>query len=291
MVFQSYALWPHMSAFQNVAYPLRSQKDPRLGKAEIARQVVEALSLVGIVDLAGQYPNQMSGGQQQRVALARALVGGSRLVLFDEPLSNVDAKVREQLRVEMLAMQRQLGFAAIYVTHDQAEAMLLADQIAVIQSGSILQLGSPRDVYYRPRSREVAHFVGTSNEVAGRLQTAGPSGAVVDTLIGKVAANLGSDALAVGDDVVALWRPERCVLTRDEPSAQNRWRGIVKASSFAGSHTITVVAVGEQLFWQWSGEESVLAVGEHVWVSVSTENVLALRDARRGPNLSEGVGL
>ena len=166
MIFQSYALWPHMTAFQNVAYPLQGR---RMKKKEIAERVGRVFELVGIPELQRQYPGQMSGGQQQRVALARALVAGGDLVLFDEPLSNVDAKVREQLRFELLSMQRELGFAAVYVTHDQAEAMELAHRIAVMRAGSIVQVAPPQTIYTEPATRYVASFVGTSNELEGTV--------------------------------------------------------------------------------------------------------------------------
>ncbi|WP_324278085.1 ABC transporter ATP-binding protein [Blastococcus brunescens] len=144
MIFQSYALWPHMTAFKNVAYPLQSRRGRKVAKDEIARRVRQALELVGVGELETQYPGQMSGGQQQRIALARALVNNDELVLFDEPLSNVDAKVREQLRFELVSMQRKLGFSALFVTHDQTEAMELAHRIAVLDSGRIAQFGTPR---------------------------------------------------------------------------------------------------------------------------------------------------
>src|SRR5690606_1877619 len=169
MIFQSYALWPHMTAFGNVAYPLQSRRDLKLGRKEVASRVQRVLDLVGIGELGEQYPNQLSGGQQQRVALARALVAGDDLVLFDEPLSNVDAKVREQLRLELVSMQAELGFSAIFVTHDQVEAMELADRIAVLDRGRVVQYGAPREVYHRPATRYVAGFIGTTNELVGTV--------------------------------------------------------------------------------------------------------------------------
>jgi iron(III) transport system ATP-binding protein len=144
MIFQSYALWPHMTVYSNVAYPLKMRGVP--GK-EIRARVHETLALVGIPELTDQYPGQISGGQQQRTALARALVGGSQVVLFDEPLSNGDAKVREQLRFEIKKMHDELGFTGVYVTHDQEEAMALGTRIAVMRAGKIDQLGSSTEVY------------------------------------------------------------------------------------------------------------------------------------------------
>ncbi|MBV9811555.1 MAG: ABC transporter ATP-binding protein, partial [Acetobacteraceae bacterium] len=167
MVFQSYALWPHMSVAENVAFPLRST---RLTRAETEDRVRRVLELVALDGLADAYPGRLSGGQQQRVALARALVANSRLVLFDEPLSNLDAKVRDRLRGELSTLQRQLGFGAVYVTHDQAEALALADRLVVMQAGRIAQVGPPVDVYLAPGSRYVADFLGGANEIAGTLE-------------------------------------------------------------------------------------------------------------------------
>ena len=186
MVFQSYALWPHMTVFDNVAFPLRNRRTPR---AEIQRRVKRALEKVGVGDLVSSYPSQISGGQQQRVALARALVPNDGLILFDEPLSNVDARVRDELRFELLEMQREIGFSALYVTHDQSEAMAMADRIAVLGGGRIRQLAPPAEVYRRPASRYVANFVGTANEIPGRVAAVGLDGTMtVDTAVGKIQA-------------------------------------------------------------------------------------------------------
>src|SRR3954452_22927857 len=187
MVFQNYALWAHLTAAQNVAYPLRAHRRSRRPRADAHRRAREMLGVVGIGDLADQHPHQMSGGQRQRVALARALVAGSDLVLFDEPLSNVDAQVRTQLRRELLTMQRELGFAALFVTHDQAEAMELADRIAVMGRGRLVQLGTPREVYDRPATRYVARFIGSANELAGRVAVVDGDTVHVETAAGMVA--------------------------------------------------------------------------------------------------------
>jgi iron(III) transport system ATP-binding protein len=273
MIFQSYALWPHMTAFENVAYPLQAQK---LKKGEIAPRVRRILELVGIGKLEGQYPSQMSGGQQQRTALARALVANSGLVLFDEPLSNVDAKVREQLRLEMLTMQREIGFAAVYVTHDQEEAMQLADRIAVMENGVVAQLGTPREIYERPVNRYVANFVGTANEWVGNVVRAGEDAVEVETPAGVVVAGTWPSAPAVGDEVAVNWRPERVRLSRSEPEDANRWRGTVEAAMFLGTHTEHVVRVGEERLRAWGAEATTCEEGEELWVSVPASRVRAL---------------
>ena len=179
MVFQDYALWPHMTATGNVGYALRRR---RLDREQARRRVERALERVGLSGQAEQYPHQLSGGQQQRVALARALVAEPGLLLFDEPLSNLDADLRERLRVEIATLTRESGATVVYITHDQAEAFALADEIGVLEGGSLVQLGSPEDVYHRPASPFVARFTGLAGELPGELIAGGSAaGTVVDT--------------------------------------------------------------------------------------------------------------
>jgi len=165
MVFQSYALFPHLTVFENVAYGLRIAKRPA---AEIARRVGDVLTLVGLPEVGRRYPAQLSGGQQQRVALARALVMEPKVLLFDEPLSNLDAKLRKRVRGEIRELQQRLGITSIYVTHDQAEALALSDVIIVMNQGKVEQIGAPRDLYTRPATQFVADFIGEANLLAGR---------------------------------------------------------------------------------------------------------------------------
>ena len=275
MIFQSYALWPHMSAFDNIAYPLQSRNVP---KASIAERVQGALKLVGIPELVQQYPAQMSGGQQQRIALARAIVSNDDLVLFDEPLSNVDAKVREQLRIELLEMQRKLGFSALYVTHDQTEAMALAHRVAIIRLGKIVQIGSPRDVYERPSSRYVARFVGTTNELNGSVVSAASSDGTVrvSTEFGEIVAQSSSPSFKTGDKVAVVIRPERCTLSTAEPTAAFKWAGTIEAALFLGSHTEHVVRIGERAFLEWSVGSELREVGTRVWLTVAPEHIRAV---------------
>jgi iron(III) transport system ATP-binding protein len=168
MVFQDYALWPHMTALANVGFALKRRA---LGAAETRRQAAAMLERVGLADRSGHYPHQLSGGQQQRVALARALVGAPRLLLFDEPLSNLDADLRERLRVEIATLTREAGATAVYITHDQSEALALADEIGVLHNGGLLQYGSPQDIYRRPASPLVARFTGMAGEMNGVVET------------------------------------------------------------------------------------------------------------------------
>ncbi len=164
MVFQSYALFPHMNVFENVAYGLRVQRRP---EDEIKRRVQEALDMVGLGELIGRHVTALSGGQQQRVALARALVIQPKVLLFDEPLSNLDAKLRRRVREDIRELQQRLGITSVYVTHDQEEALAISDRIVVMNQGKIEQIGSPHDLYARPRSRFVADFIGTANFLVG----------------------------------------------------------------------------------------------------------------------------
>ncbi|WBB77599.1 ABC transporter ATP-binding protein [Micromonospora sp. WMMD882] len=291
MIFQSYALWPHMTVAQNVAYPLENRAQ-KLSRPEIAARVQASLDQVHIGELGRQYPGQMSGGQQQRVALARALVAGNDLILFDEPLSNVDAKVREQLRAELVSMQRELGFAAVYVTHDQHEAMGLAHRIAVMGEGRFAQLGGPRDIYHDATSRYVANFVGTSNELPGDVTGPDAAGlATVRTALGPVRGRLGSDQLRDGDQAIALFRPERAHIapatdgTRPGPAAGASagdsdgatFTGTLKAALFFGPHTEYTVACGEHVLRVWSNTRSELPEGSTVEVTVDAADVRILQ--------------
>lgn len=166
MVFQSYALWPHMTVYDNLAFGLKIQKTPR---GEMKRRISETLELVGLGDMERRYPYQLSGGQQQRVALARAVVGEPQVLLLDEPLSNLDAKVREHARFWLREMQQRLGITAVYVTHDQAEALAISDMVAVMSDGKVLQYAQPHDIYDRPATRFVADFIGASSFLKGTV--------------------------------------------------------------------------------------------------------------------------
>jgi iron(III) transport system ATP-binding protein len=267
MIFQSYALWPHMSALDNVAYPLVSRGT---ASAKAASQAVQALQQVGIGDLGEQFPGQLSGGQQQRVALARAIVSRDELVLFDEPLSNVDAKVRQQLRLELMDMQRRLGFAAVYVTHDQIEAMALAHRVAVLNHGRIEQIGPPAEIYDRPVSRYVANFVGTTNELPGRVAGVGSSIASVETALGLI--EVPAAGVVPGSSVCVLIRPERCSLAATPPQGALGFSGTVESSVFLGPYTETLVRCGPVVLQAWTGD-GPLGVGTATTVVTPREGL------------------
>jgi iron(III) transport system ATP-binding protein len=271
MVFQSYALWPHMTVQENIAYPLQMRGTSR---DQVSDAVARMLNAMNIAPLALQYPGQISGGQQQRVALARALVRGDDLILFDEPLSNVDAKVREHLRLELLALQREFGFTAVYVTHDQDEAMALATNIAVITDGRIAQRGSPQDIYLRPRTSYVARFVGSANQFRGTLQR-DAGGVAVVCAFGNICVPV-DNVRAAGSDVVVISRPERWSIGGDVQPGALGLEGEVVAAAFLGSHNeylVEAVGVRVQI---WAFGNILLQPGAWVKCSIAPEHLLVL---------------
>lgn len=233
MMFQSYALWPHMSVAQNVAFGLEERK---VAKVELAKRVGEALESVRMSAYADRKPNQLSGGQQQRVALARALVIRPRCLLLDEPLSNLDAKLRLEMRTEIRRVCKEFNLTTVYVTHDQKEALSISDRMAILESGHILQVGSPREVYRRPTCKTVANFIGDTDFIDGKVGGITPEGGVlVDTLIGKFQGVVGDPAFKpqVGDTVVLSIRPE-CWTLRDERRDLNSVPGRIGEAVYLG---------------------------------------------------------
>jgi iron(III) transport system ATP-binding protein len=243
MVFQSYAIWPHMTVFDNVAYPLRIRRRP---KAEIRERVNTVLRLVEMEDFAERPAPALSGGQQQRVAIARALVFEPEVLLLDEPLSNLDARLRTQMGDEFRALQKRLGITSLYVTHDQEEAMALSDRVVVMQSGRILQAGAPEEIYQRPASRAVAAFFGSPNllhaKVTGceqRTDAKYALGVAGETWTGHC---LAGEPFGEGEPVLVLVRPENVhVGANDGGSAPMAWSGRIKSSIFRGPRQSMVV--------------------------------------------------
>jgi iron(III) transport system ATP-binding protein len=232
MMFQSYALWPHMTVAENVAFGLEERK---VARDEVARRVGEALASVRMEKYADRKPNQLSGGQQQRVALARALVIRPRCLLLDEPLSNLDAKLRLEMRAEIRRVCQEFKLTTVYVTHDQKEALSIADRMAILDAGHILQVGAPREVYKRPNCRVVANFIGETDFVAAKVSAISPAGVVVESPIGRFEGVLGDEAHApaVGAEVTLSIRPECWELHRDAES-RNVVRGRIGASTYLG---------------------------------------------------------
>ncbi|MET7398241.1 ABC transporter ATP-binding protein [Dactylosporangium sp. NPDC005572] len=246
MVFQSYAIWPHMTVFDNVAFPLQvRRRATRPGKKEINQKVMQVLATMELADLAGRQATKLSGGQQQRLALARALVIEPPLLLLDEPLSNLDAKLRESLRYELKRLQRELGITSVYVTHDQTEALVLSTSIAVMRGGNVVQLGRPREIYENPNSRFVAEFIGTSNFISGVVEAKDGSSYSIRTDDGPLVLDASSD-IPVGGEVVVSIRPEAVEvgLTSRAGEVPNEWTGKVLTRAFLGEAVDHVVTVG-----------------------------------------------
>jgi len=233
MVFQGYALFPHLSVFENVGYGLRVR---HVGGQALRDRVGAALALVGLAGLGDRRPQQLSGGQQQRVALARALILEPKLLLFDEPLSNLDAKLREQMRLEIRTLQQRVGITSLYVTHDQAEAMTLADRIAVMDRGRIAQLGSPRQIYEEPADRLVAAFVGHANFVAGIVRGRDGDALMVAALGATRSSSFAPGTYSAGDHVDLMVRPEEVLVL--PAGTDGTIPATVVASSFLGGSAL-----------------------------------------------------
>jgi iron(III) transport system ATP-binding protein len=243
MVFQSYAIWPHLTVFENVAFPLRVRHE---SKAAIKKRVNEALEIVGLGGLEQRGSTELSGGQQQRVALARAIVYTPKVLLLDEPLSNLDVKLREQMRTELETLHRRLNLAVVYVTHDQAEALALSDRIAVVNKGKLEQVGTPTEVYEHPRTRFVGDFLGRTIILRGTMhKDAGQSWVDVQGQ-GRVQAQ--GDEFNEGQQVRILSRPEDITLLPTAEVGPNEVRGTIERVAYMGDHLeYTISAAGRTL--------------------------------------------
>ncbi len=279
MVFQNYALWPHMTVAGNVGYGLRLRK---LTASAVAERVRGGLAKVNLGGLESRYPGQLSGGQQQRVALARALVLNPDILLLDEPLSNLDAKIRVQVRAEIRKLQQELGITTIYVTHDQEEALSLSDRVAVMKDGRVLQVGVPRELYERPRTRFVADFVGTNNLLPGRVRERRGERLFVETALGLLEA-IPHAAAAITDRCVLAIRPENVAIQGGldaSPNGANSVGGRVAFSSYLGNTLRYDVETGPGLVLKadvrdpWHHDP--MPVGRAVTVSFPPSVTLAL---------------
>jgi ABC-type Fe3+/spermidine/putrescine transport system ATPase subunit len=272
LVFQSYALWPHLTVFEHVAFGLRERRVPR---AELRSRVAEALAMVGLEGMAERRPSQLSGGQQQRVALARTLVVRPRALLLDEPLSNLDAKLRAQMRVELRRLHRELGITTVYVTHDQEEAMALSTRVAVFDHGAVIQLGTPADVYRRPATRFVAEFLGAANLLPATVEPDG-DGRRVKLRGGPV---MTTDARGVpGTAVLCLIRPETIRLSAG--SGTNTFAATVHGAVYLGGRHDCELTLGEGLRLRAdlpaSAATAPPAPGDMVRVAIAPEDVIVL---------------
>jgi len=279
MVFQSYALFPNMTVADNVAFGLKVAKKPA---AEIAQRVDEMLRLIKLPQLGGRYPFQLSGGQQQRVALARALAPKPQVLLLDEPLSALDAKIRVSLREEIRAVQRELGITTVYVTHDQEEALSMSDRIVVMNEGRVEQMGTPSEIYNRPRTRFVASFVGTLNILKAK---------VIDAAAGRVSVDgqeillaHGVPGAAAGATASLALRPE-AILLEDRPGDRNRLKGEIEEVSFLGSVVRVRVRFGENRLSMDTFNNPgarLPARGDAVTVTFGRDDVLVVEEAEAG---------
>ena len=249
MVFQNYAVWPHMKVFNNVVYGLRLQG---LSKQAIREKARHALDMVDLSGLEERYPGQLSGGQQQRVALARALIRNPKVLLLDEPLSNLDAKLREKMRFEIKGLVKRMGITSVYVTHDQAEAMVISDRIVVMESGNVVQIGDPQDIYEKPANRFVADFIGAMNFIPGKIDQAFP-----DSGMARVRTEFSETMLCQtpdmaetthGKEVYASIRPEDVQILEAPPQEEeNFFKGTIAHKAYLGNFLFFFVNVGNTM--------------------------------------------
>jgi len=283
MVFQSYALFPHMNVYENVAFGLKRKKVPA---PEIRRRVGEMLEIVDLVGREKRMPRELSGGQQQRVALARALVNRPRALLLDEPLGALDLKLRQQMQVELKRIQREVGITFVYVTHDQGEALTMSDRIAVMNNGTIEHLGSPREIYERPATKFVAGFIGTSNLLSGTVTEVTGEQAVIALGEGeRILVPLQSNSVRVGDRLELSVRPEKIALSREAPEIPTGsvLRGVVTEVVYLGTSTNynvkTSIGADVMVFDQnASSAEDLASRGDSVFLSWHTQHSYAIGD-------------
>ena len=278
MVFQSYAIWPHMDVFHNVAFPLLyGSRGKRYSKADVEKNVMDALNTVQMGGLANRPATQLSGGQQQRVALARALVRKPKLLLLDEPLSNLDAKLREEMRVELKEVSRAVGITTFFVTHDQLEALALSDIVGVIMAGELIEMGAPYEMYVRPKNKLVAEFLGTANSLQGRVARIGAKGAV-ETELGPISVDLSDTDLASNDSVFVVIRPEGLVCSRDGGGiSDNMFEGTIKRALFLGNFIDGEVQIKNKTFRALLSPYQAFHAGEKVFVHVPPERCQVTR--------------
>ena len=278
MVFQNYAVWPHLRVFDNVAYGLKLQKFP---KHVIKEKVTEALESVGLMGLGRRYPGQLSGGQQQRVALARALVRNPKVLLLDEPLSNLDAKLRERMRFEIKSLVRRMDITSVYVTHDQAEAMVISDRIAVMDTGNIVQVGAPEEIYKKPANRFVADFIGTTNFIPGEMSEVlqDRSLAYIQTEFGqKMLCRIHDLATTVQSKKVNISiRPEDIeIFTNPIEDRDNLFKGIIMHRAYLGNFLYFFVNVDSTMIRVQAPYDIRQKEGEELFLYLNPEKCIIL---------------
>ena len=278
MVFQNYALWPHMTVYENAAYGLKLRK---VAPAEIGERIRSVLEKVKLGEMGDRYPGQLSGGQQQRVALARALVLNPKMLLLDEPLSNLDAKIRIQVRAEIRKLQKELGITTVYVTHDQEEALTLSDRIAVFNKGKVLQIGPPKSLYERPQNRFVADFIGINNLAEGTVEALEPAQGWMrlKTGFGEILAVL-DERFHPGDRCVVSIRPENASLDGEPVAGRNLVQGQIVFAAYLGNALRYDVDLGQGVLFKvdirdpWHHEQRPM--GTPVTVSFPATSTVAM---------------
>ena len=284
MVFQSYAVWPHMTVFDNVAFGLRIRRTDRARMRELT---MKALDLVGLAHLADRYATKLSGGQRQRVALARAIAYEPKVILFDEPLSNLDAKLREQMRVELVRLQHDVGITSVYVTHDQAEALVMSDRVVVMNDGVIQQIGDPQTIYARPATSFVARFIGVANLLDGILLGRNADSCDLEIPLGQERAPLrvhaaGGNGATRGQQVVLSLRPEDIALHRARPGELtddvNVIEGDIIDTVYLGCFLQCHVRVGQHELKVQTSNHEPLVPGEKVYLSFHPDHGLCLAE-------------
>lgn len=276
MVFQSYAIWPHMNVFQNAAFPLEVASK-KMSRREIEEKVLRVLTVVGLESFADREATMLSGGQQQRLALARALAMEPELLLLDEPLSNLDAKLRERMRFELKRLQRDLGLTTVYVTHDQSEALALSHEIAVMSEGRIRQVGSPREIYERPANRFVADFVGLTNFIDAVIERdLGQEMYSVHSEFGTLKVK-GYEKYRTGDKVLLSVRPEDMELSEAALTGDNVLSGDVDAKVFLGEFIDFQVKLGARCLMARVHPSLKTLVGEKINVRINPEKCICIQ--------------
>ncbi|MEZ4664987.1 MAG: ABC transporter ATP-binding protein, partial [Caldilineaceae bacterium] len=276
MVFQSYAIFPHLNVFDNIAYGLKIKK---LGRSQIREQVARALAMTELTGLENRSPNQLSGGQQQRVALARALVMQPKVLLFDEPLSNLDAKLRVQMRSEIRRIQQELGITSVYVTHDQDEAMVLSDLIVVMHQGRVQQAGSAPEIYRRPRNRFVADFIGRANFLSVNVLGKSARGWDCELLGQKIRAAAAAEGVQAGQKGLLLLRPESIRLHNRPPDGTDAIAGAIQRTFYLGAQAEYEIDVNGQLITAVRydpGEDELYEQGAAIHLELLPENLYLL---------------
>lgn len=270
IVFQSYAIWPHMTVIQNVMFPLRVGKS-KVSRPDAEKRALEALDMVGLADFATRPAPDLSGGQQQRVALARALVRQPKVLLLDEPLSNLDKGLRDRMRDQIRSVQQRLGITTVFVTHDQDEALAISDDVVVMNGGTIVERGLPQEIYTFPRNEFTARFLGISNSLHGVVESVTPEGAAVRVGGDFAMTAAKADGFAEGDAVSVFLRPESFRLSRKE----GPWKGTVEFSIYHGDCWDYHVRVGEHLLRVRVYQEKVgIAHGDSVFLSPDPETAM-----------------